>query len=161
MSSLQLPRDYRGSTGYGKGFVNAGDGEWGGKMHDDLIDTVGYVAGEGWADPARVAITGGSYGGYAALVGAAFHPGGGLLRRGPVRPSNLKTLSLRDSSSSVAWSLRTFVRVAGVEEQARDGDDDDDGAHVGPPVIRDSKGSDRCWARIRSRRGGRIREACG
>jgi hypothetical protein len=55
-------------------------------MHDDLIDTVGYVAGESWADPARVAITGGSYGGYAALVGAAFHPGGVLLRRGPVRP---------------------------------------------------------------------------
>jgi len=78
-----------------------------------------------------------------------------------VRPSNLKTLSLRDSSSSVAWSLRTFVRVAGVEEQARDGDDDDGGDHVGPPVIRDSKGSDRCWARIRSRRGGPIREACG
>jgi len=67
--------NYRGSTGYGKAFVNAADREWGGKMHDDLVDAVAFVTGAGWADPARVAIFGGSYGGYAALVGAAFTPG--------------------------------------------------------------------------------------
>ena len=66
--------NYRGSTGYGKSFVNAGDREWGGRMHDDLIDAVAFAVSQGWTDPARVAIYGGSYGGYAALVGATFTP---------------------------------------------------------------------------------------
>jgi dipeptidyl aminopeptidase/acylaminoacyl peptidase len=84
--------NYRGSTGYGKAFVNAGDREWGGKMHDDLIDAVSYVVGQGWADPSRVAIYGGSYGGYAALVGAAFTPDVFRCAVDIVGPSNLKTL---------------------------------------------------------------------
>ena len=78
--------NYRGSTGYGKAFVNAGDREWGGKMHDDLLDAVAYAVGQGWADPARVAIYGGSYGGYAALVGRGVHPGRVPLRGGHRRP---------------------------------------------------------------------------
>jgi dipeptidyl aminopeptidase/acylaminoacyl peptidase len=84
--------NYRGSTGYGKAFVNAGDREWGAKMHDDLIDAVNYITGEGWADPERVAIYGGSYGGYAALVGAAFTPDVFCCAVDIVGPSNLKTL---------------------------------------------------------------------
>jgi dipeptidyl aminopeptidase/acylaminoacyl peptidase len=84
--------NYRGSTGYGKAFVTAGDREWGGRMHDDLIDAVAHVTGEGWADPARVAILGGSYGGYAALVGAAFTPGVFCCAVDLCGPSNLKTL---------------------------------------------------------------------
>ena len=71
---LCIQVNYRGSTGYGKAFVNAGDREWGAKMHDDLINAVGYVVEQGWADRDRIAIYGGSYGGYAALVGAAFTP---------------------------------------------------------------------------------------
>jgi dipeptidyl aminopeptidase/acylaminoacyl peptidase len=84
--------NYRGSTGYGKSFIAAGDREWGGKMHDDLIDAVSYIVGRGWADPARVAIYGGSYGGYAALVGAAFTPEVFCCAVDIVGPSNLKTL---------------------------------------------------------------------
>jgi dipeptidyl aminopeptidase/acylaminoacyl peptidase len=84
--------NYRGSTGYGKGFVNAGDREWGGKMQDDLTDAVAYVTGQGWADPARVAIYGGSYGGYAALAGATFTPDLFCCAVDIVGPSNLKTL---------------------------------------------------------------------
>jgi len=84
--------NYRGSTGYGKAFVNAADREWGGKMHDDLVDAVAYVTGQGWADPARVAIFGGSYGGYAALVGAAFTPGVFCCAVDLCGPSDLKTL---------------------------------------------------------------------
>ncbi len=84
--------NYRGSTGYGKSFVAAGDREWGGKMHDDLIDAVGYIASQGWADKSRVAIYGGSYGGYAALVGAAFTPDAFCCAVDIVGPSNLKTL---------------------------------------------------------------------
>ena len=84
--------NYRGSTGYGKAFVAAGDREWGGKMHDDLVDAVGYAVAQGWADRARVAIYGGSYGGYAALVGAAFTPDVFCCAVDIVGPSNLKTL---------------------------------------------------------------------
>jgi dipeptidyl aminopeptidase/acylaminoacyl peptidase len=84
--------NYRGSTGYGKAFVSAGDREWGAKMHDDLIDAVRYVVDQGWADPDKVAIYGGSYGGYAALVGAAFTPDAFCCAVDIVGPSNLKTL---------------------------------------------------------------------
>jgi dipeptidyl aminopeptidase/acylaminoacyl peptidase len=84
--------NYRGSTGYGKDFVNAGNREWAGKMHDDLIDAVELVVGEGWADRERVAILGGSYGGYAALVGATFTPDVFRCAVDVVGPSSLKTL---------------------------------------------------------------------
>ncbi len=84
--------NYRGSTGYGKAFVNAGDREWGAKMHDDLIDAVGHVVDQGWADRDRIAIYGGSYGGYAALVGAAFTPDVFRCAVDIVGPSNLQTL---------------------------------------------------------------------
>ena len=89
---LAVQVNFRGSTGYGKAFVNAGNREWGGKMQDDLTDAVGYVLGQGWADPARVAIFGGSYGGYAALAGAAFTPDLFCCAVDIVGPSNLKTL---------------------------------------------------------------------
>jgi dipeptidyl aminopeptidase/acylaminoacyl peptidase len=84
--------NYRGSTGYGKAFVNAGDREWGGRMQDDLTDAVAFVTARGWADPARVAIYGGSYGGYAALAGATFTPELFCCAVDIVGPSNLKTL---------------------------------------------------------------------
>jgi dipeptidyl aminopeptidase/acylaminoacyl peptidase len=84
--------NFRGSTGYGKAFINAGDREWGGRMHDDLVDAVGFITGEGWADSKRVAIYGGSYGGYAALVGASFTPDLFCCAVDIVGPSNLKTL---------------------------------------------------------------------
>jgi dipeptidyl aminopeptidase/acylaminoacyl peptidase len=61
-------------------------------MHDDLVDAVAYITAQGWADPGRVAIYGGSYGGYAALVGAAFTPGLFRCAVDIVGPSNLKTL---------------------------------------------------------------------
>jgi dipeptidyl aminopeptidase/acylaminoacyl peptidase len=69
-----LSVNYRGSTGFGKAFVNAANLEWGGRMHDDLIDAVDWAISRGIADEKRVAIYGASYGGYAALVGATFTP---------------------------------------------------------------------------------------
>ncbi|HEX3515746.1 MAG TPA: S9 family peptidase, partial [Trebonia sp.] len=89
---LCIQVNYRGSTGYGKAFVAAGDREWGGKMHDDLVDAVGYAVSQRWADASKVAIYGGSYGGYAALVGAAFTPDVFCCAVDIVGPSNLKTL---------------------------------------------------------------------
>jgi dipeptidyl aminopeptidase/acylaminoacyl peptidase len=83
--------NFRGSIGYGKDFVNAGDKEWGGKMQDDISDVVGWVIDQGYADADRICIYGGSYGGYAALVGATFTP---ELYRCAVAlcgPSNLKS----------------------------------------------------------------------
>lgn len=66
--------NFRGSTGYGKKFEAAGNREWGGKMHDDLVDAVKWLIGQGIADERRIAIMGGSYGGYATLVGMTFTP---------------------------------------------------------------------------------------
>jgi dipeptidyl aminopeptidase/acylaminoacyl peptidase len=84
--------NFRGSTGYGKSFVNAGDREWGAAMQDDLSDAVALVIRQGWADPARIAIVGGSYGGYATLAGAAFTPDLYCCGVDIVGPSNLITL---------------------------------------------------------------------
>lgn len=69
---LVLQVNYRGSSGYGKQFLLAGDKEWGGKMHQDILDAVDYAVDQGWTDPECVGIYGSSYGGYEALVAAAF-----------------------------------------------------------------------------------------
>jgi len=69
---LQL--NYRGSTGYGKKFLNAGNREWGGKMLDDLVDGANWIVEQGIADRKRLGIYGGSYGGYATLSALAFQP---------------------------------------------------------------------------------------
>jgi dipeptidyl aminopeptidase/acylaminoacyl peptidase len=63
-----LSVNYRGSTGYGKAFVTAADHEWGGKMHDDLIDAANWAVAQGIADPKRIGFFGASYGGYSALT---------------------------------------------------------------------------------------------
>lgn len=83
--------NFRGSGGYGKAFLNAGNKEWAGRMHDDLIDGVEWVVNQGYADPQRVAIYGQSYGGYAALVGATFTPNIFCCAVDICGPSNLKT----------------------------------------------------------------------
>jgi dipeptidyl aminopeptidase/acylaminoacyl peptidase len=86
-----LQINFRGSTGYGKKHLNAGDKEWGGKMHNDLIDAVEWAVDQGIADPENVAIYGGSYGGYAALVGATFTPDVFCCAVDAMGPSNLIT----------------------------------------------------------------------
>jgi dipeptidyl aminopeptidase/acylaminoacyl peptidase len=89
-SCLQI--NYRGSAGYGKNFLNAGDRQWGLKMHDDLIDAVDWAIAQDCADPDKVAIFGGSYGGYAALAGVTFTPHKFACAVDIVGPSNLRTL---------------------------------------------------------------------
>lgn len=88
---ISLQVNFRGSTGYGKKFLNAGDREWGGRMHDDIIDAVQWAIRKGYADPARIVLYGGSYGGYEALVGAAFTPEIFRCAIDVVGPSNLIT----------------------------------------------------------------------
>ena len=87
-----LSVNYRGSTGFGKEFINAGNGEWAGKMHDDLIDAVNWAVSEKITQRDQVAIMGGSYGGYATLVGLTFTPETFVCGVDIVGPSNLVTL---------------------------------------------------------------------
>lgn len=87
-----LQINYRGSTGYGKAFYNAAVKEWAGKMHTDLIDGVRWAINEGIADSTKVAIYGGSYGGYATLVGLTFTPEVFACGVDYVGPSSLVTL---------------------------------------------------------------------
>jgi dipeptidyl aminopeptidase/acylaminoacyl peptidase len=87
-----LQVNFRGSTGYGKKFLNAGNREWAGKMHDDLLDGVDWLVKQGVADRKKVAIMGTSYGGYAALVGLSFTPDVFAAGVSLVGPSNLVSL---------------------------------------------------------------------
>ena len=87
-----LQVNYRGSTGFGKRFTHAAEHEFAGRMHDDLIDGVDWLVAEGIADPSRIGIYGGSYGGYAALVGATFTPDVFAAAVSLVGPSSLVTL---------------------------------------------------------------------
>lgn len=107
-----LQVNFRGSAGYGKEFLNAGDKEWGAKMHDDLIDAVNWAIDKGYADFEKVAIYGGSFGGYAALVGATFTPDVFCCAVDIVGPSNLITLI---KSIPPYWStfLATFYKRVG------------------------------------------------
>lgn len=84
--------NFRGSTGFGKKHLNAGNREWGGKMHDDLIDAVNWAVEKGITTKERVAIYGGSYGGYAALAGLTFTPDVFACGVSIVGPSNINTL---------------------------------------------------------------------
>jgi dipeptidyl aminopeptidase/acylaminoacyl peptidase len=114
-----LQVNFRGSTGYGKQFLNAGDREWGGKMHDDLVDAVRFAVEQGYADPDRIAIYGGSYGGYAALVGATFTPDLFCCAVDIVGPSNLITFI---ETIPPYWSTYLEMLHDRVGEPAQDAD---------------------------------------
>jgi dipeptidyl aminopeptidase/acylaminoacyl peptidase len=87
-----LQINFRGSTGYGKAYLNAANHEWAGKMQTDLLDGKEWAIREGYADPQRVAIMGGSYGGYATLVGVAHTPDEFVCGVDLVGPSSIFTL---------------------------------------------------------------------
>ena len=87
-----LSVNFRSSTGFGKSFTNAGDFEWGGKILADQQDGVQWAIAQGIADPARVAIMGGSFGGYSTLAGLTFYPEVFACGVDIVGPSNLITL---------------------------------------------------------------------
>lgn len=87
-----LQINFRASTGFGKSFIHQGNREWGGRMHTDLLDGVNWAVEQGIADPNKVAIYGGSYGGYAALWGASNSGDVFKCAVDIVGPSNLETL---------------------------------------------------------------------
>jgi dipeptidyl aminopeptidase/acylaminoacyl peptidase len=87
-----LQVNFRGSAGYGKAFLNAGDRQWAGAMRTDLLDARAWAIECGYAEPARVAILGGSYGGYAVLTALSRTPEAFACGVDIVGPSNLETL---------------------------------------------------------------------
>ncbi len=87
-----LQPNFRGSTGYGKKFIDAGNKQWGDKMQDDITWGVKHLVGQGIADPKRIGIMGGSYGGYATLAGVTYTPDLYAAAVAIVAPSNLITL---------------------------------------------------------------------
>jgi dipeptidyl aminopeptidase/acylaminoacyl peptidase len=111
-----LSVNFRGSTGLGKRLVNAGDREWSRGMHNDLVDAVGWAVGRKVADPAKVAIMGQSYGGYATLVGLTFTPDLFACGVDIVGPANLRTLL---SSIPAYWAAERGMlnrRVGRIDE---------------------------------------------
>lgn len=117
-----LQVNFRGSTGYGKEFLNAGNRQWAGTMHQDLIDAKNWAVTEGYADPAKVAIMGGSYGGYAVLAGVTFSPDAFAAGVDIVGPSNLNTLlqSIPPywSTARATFALRMGDTVAFLNSQS-------------------------------------------
>ena len=111
--------NFRGSLGYGKAFLNAGDREWGGKMHEDLIDAKAWAVKEGYADPKKVAIMGTSYGGYATLAGLTFTPGEFVCGVDVVGPSSLVTMmrSLPPYWTAVKAMLEKRIGYVETEEE--------------------------------------------
>ena len=108
-----LSVNYRGSTGFGKDHLLAGEGEWYAAMQDDLVDAVRWAIDEGIADPDRVAIMGASYGGYAALAGLTRDPELFAAAIAEVGPSNVRTLI--DAIPPYWESVRiNFERMIGV-----------------------------------------------
>ena len=101
-----LSVNFRGSTGFGKAFINAGNREWGRKMHDDLLDAVDWAVEAGVTRRDQVAIMGGSYGGYATLAGLAFTPEVFACGVDIVGPSNLITLLRRSRPTGSRSSSR-------------------------------------------------------
>jgi dipeptidyl aminopeptidase/acylaminoacyl peptidase len=112
-----LSVNFRSSTGFGKRFVNAGDRQWGLKMHDDLVDAVEWAVKAGVAERAHVGIMGGSYGGYATLAGLTFTPDLFACGVDIVGPSNLVTL-LESVPPYWAPLIERFARRVGDHRNA-------------------------------------------
>ena len=110
-----LQINFRGSAGYGKQYMNAGDRQWAGTMHTDLLDGKNWVAKQGIVDPAKVCIMGGSYGGYATLAGVTFSPDAFACGVDIVGPSNLNTL-LKTIPPYWSTILATFHKRMGDSE---------------------------------------------
>ncbi len=111
-----LQINFRGSTGYGKKYVNAGDRQWAGAMHTDLLDGKAWAVKQGVADANKVCIMGGSYGGYATLAGVAFAPDAFACGVDIVGPSNLNTL-LKTIPPYWSTLLAVFHKRMGDSEQ--------------------------------------------
>jgi len=113
-----LQVNFRASTGFGKTFLHLGDRQWGGTMQDDLTDAVKWAIAQGIADPKRVAIMGGSYGGYATLAGVTFTPDLYVCGVDIVGPSNLKTLLEATPAYWATLRKTLYLRMGDVDRDS-------------------------------------------
>ena len=116
-----LQVNFRGSLGYGRRHLTAALGELAGRMHDDLIDAVDWAVAQGYADPDRVGIYGGSYGGYSALVGVTFTPDRFAAAVDYVGPSDLVNFLRTLPPFTRAYNVNSWFAYAGdpeIPEQA-------------------------------------------
>ncbi|HEY9641082.1 MAG TPA: S9 family peptidase [Coleofasciculaceae cyanobacterium] len=113
-----LQVNFRGSTGYGKAFLNAGNREWAAKMHDDLLDAVHWLVEKGISDSTQIAIMGGSYGGYATLVGLTFTPEVFAAGVDIVGPSNISTLLQSIPPYWEPLKAQMYHRIGNLETEA-------------------------------------------
>ena len=97
-----------GSTGFGKAFLHAGDKEWGRNMQHDLTDAVNWAVSEGYADPKRLCIYGGSYGGYAVLAAAAY-----MRTRADVDPRRVYLVGHSTGGTLVLMAAQLDVVISG------------------------------------------------
>lgn len=111
-----LQVNYRGSDGFGWGFLQAGFGQWGRKMQTDLSDGVRYLKGQGIIDPARVCIVGASYGGYAALAGATLDRGVYRCAASVAGPSDLRRMVIWSKRQNSIAAQRYWLRFMGAED---------------------------------------------
>ncbi len=112
-----LQVNFRASTGFGKDFLNAGNGQWGvGSMQHDLTDAVQWAVAEGYADPKKIAIMGGSYGGYATLAGLTFTPELYTCGVDIVGPSNMQTLMETIPPYWKPFKMQMLKRIGDVEK---------------------------------------------
>ncbi|WP_374575899.1 alpha/beta fold hydrolase [Phenylobacterium sp.] len=124
-----LQVNFRGSDGFGWDFLKAGFGEWGRKMQTDLSDGVRYLAGEGVIDPKRVCIVGASYGGYAALAGAALDRGVYRCAASVAGPSDLRRMVIWSKRQNTVAAERYWLRFMGADDR-----DDEKLAEVSPAL---------------------------
>ena len=111
-----LQVNFRGSAGFGKKFLNAGNGQWGvGTMQHDLTDAVKWAVAKGIADPKKVCIYGGSYGGYATLAGLVFTPELYACGVDIVGPSNVKTLLASIPPYWAPMKKQMILRIGDIE----------------------------------------------
>jgi dipeptidyl aminopeptidase/acylaminoacyl peptidase len=113
-----LQVNFRASTGFGKKFLHAGDRQWGLAMQNDLSDAVKWAIAKGVADPKRVAIFGGSYGGYATLAGLTFTPELYACGVDIVGPSNLKTLLEATPPYWATLRKMLYLRMGDVDQDS-------------------------------------------
>ncbi len=119
---LVLQPNFRGSDGYGTAFRNAGRGQWGGLMQDDVTDGARYVIDEGIADPERVCIFGLSYGGYAALAGAVKTPElyDCVVAVAPVTDLPAMIRWAKDRYGRLSWIVDYWSQITGGDVSADD-----------------------------------------
>ncbi|TNE62395.1 MAG: S9 family peptidase [Alphaproteobacteria bacterium] len=107
-----LRPNFRGSSGYGQAFEDAGKSQWGGQMQDDVTDATKWAIEQGIADPARICIVGGSYGGYAALMGVVKEPG---LYRCAVSINGVANLEMQMKRARNLFGLKEFAETVGLD----------------------------------------------